>query len=111
MKSKDNSKQTLHAKFYASGVKTSALGGEGKIRPPPPFWHVFKSPVKTGLRLLTLEAMLCNFAVRASHVPGRTNSVADALFRNQVEEFFRLAPRACRQSTEIPAEVFRSLMA
>ena len=62
------------------------------------------------LRLLTLKAMSCNFVVRASHVPGKTNSIADALSRNQVERFFRLAPRACHQPTEIPEEVFRSLM-
>ena len=62
------------------------------------------------LRLLTLRAMSCNFIVRASHVSGKTNSIADALSRNQVERFFRLAPGACHQPTEIPEEVFRSLM-
>ena len=50
LKSKDNTKQTLHAKFYASRVKTSEFGG-GKIRPPPQFWSVFKSTVKIGLNV------------------------------------------------------------
>ena len=54
--------------------------------------------------------MSCNYVVRASHAPGETNSIADALSRNQVERFFRLAPRACHQPTEILEEVFRSLM-
>ena len=34
------------------------------------------------LRLLTLTAMSSNFVVRASHVPGKTNSIADALSQN-----------------------------
>ena len=33
LKSKDITSKTLHAKFYASRIKTSELGG-GKIRPP-----------------------------------------------------------------------------
>ena len=33
LKSKDITSKTLHAKFYASRIKTSELG-EGKIRPP-----------------------------------------------------------------------------
>ena len=63
------------------------------------------------LRLLTIKAMSCNFVVRASHVLGKTNSIADALSRNQVERLFRLSssPGACHQPTEIPEEV-RSLM-
>ena len=52
LKSKDNTKQTLHAKFYASMVKTSKLES-GKIRPPQ-FWCVFKSRVKIGLMALQL---------------------------------------------------------
>ena len=34
LKSKDITSKTLHAKFYASSIKTSELGG-GKIPPPP----------------------------------------------------------------------------
>ena len=46
LKSKDITSKTLHAKFYASMIKTSELGG-GKI--PPRVWSVFKSPGKIGL--------------------------------------------------------------
>ena len=46
-KSKDITSKTLHAKFYASMIKTSELGG-GKIRPPR-VWSAFKSPGKIGL--------------------------------------------------------------
>ena len=36
LKSKEISSKTLHAKFSASRIKTSELGGGGgKIRPPP----------------------------------------------------------------------------
>ena len=48
LKSKDNTKQTLQEKFYASRVKKSKLEGS-KIRPQPRFWSVFKSPVKIGI--------------------------------------------------------------
>ena len=46
LKSKDITSKTLHAKFYASRIKTSELGG-GKI--PPQVWSVFKSPGKIEL--------------------------------------------------------------
>ena len=48
LKSKDITSKTLHAKFYASRIKTSELGrGGGKIRPLG-VWSVFKSPGKIG---------------------------------------------------------------
>ena len=51
LKSKDITSKTLHAKFYASRIKTSELGGGGgKIRPPQ-VWSVFKSPGKIGLKV------------------------------------------------------------
>ena len=46
LKSKDITSKTRHAKFYASRIKTSQLGG-GKISPPL-VWSVFKSPGKIG---------------------------------------------------------------
>ena len=51
MKSKDITSKSLHAKFYASRIKTSELEG-GKIRPPPRVWSVFKSPGKGGFPLM-----------------------------------------------------------
>ena len=46
LKSKDNTKQTLHAKFYSSRVKDKQIRG---VNMPSPFWYTFKSPVKIGL--------------------------------------------------------------
>ena len=48
LKSNDITSKTLHAKFYASRMKTSELGGRGGIRPR--VWSVFKSPGKIGLK-------------------------------------------------------------
>ena len=53
LKSKDNTKQTAHAKFYASRVKNKRI--RGGIRPPPQFWSVFKTPVKIGLIQIYFE--------------------------------------------------------
>ena len=54
LKSKDITSKTLHAKFYASRIKTSELGG-GKIRPPR-VCSVFKSPGKIGLKFVEIES-------------------------------------------------------
>ena len=50
LKSKDITSKTLHAKFYASRIKTSELGGGVKYSPPQ-VWSVFKSPGKIGLNI------------------------------------------------------------
>ena len=56
LKSKDNTKQILHAKFYASRVKNKRIrGGGGKEIHLLWFWSVFKSPVKIGLKLLRVK--------------------------------------------------------
>ena len=46
------------------------------------------------LRELYLVCTRHNFKVTAKHVPGKTNRLADALSRFQMQEFFKLAPRA-----------------
>ena len=61
------------------------------------------------LRLLTLKAMFGNIVVRAAHVSGKTNCIADS--RKQIAKFFNLVPGACHQPVEIPNEVLKSLMA
>ena len=53
LESKDNTRQTLHTKFYASGVKTSELG-EGGVKYATQVQHVFKTPGKIGLINLPL---------------------------------------------------------
>jgi hypothetical protein len=46
------------------------------------------------LRKLVLTAATHNFLFFASHVPGRTNLIGDALSRFQMDKFRRLAPQA-----------------
>ena len=48
LKSKDNTRETLYAKFYASRVKNKRIrNGENNL--PPQVLSVFKSPGKIGL--------------------------------------------------------------
>ena len=53
-------------------------------------------------RRLFLLAANNNFTLALIHVPGKVNSIADALSRNQMSRFFSLAPQANRQPTPIP---------
>ena len=69
-----------------------------------------KCPVKANLlRRLILCSMQCNFLVRAKHLPGKNNPIADALSRNQVQCFRRLAPNASPLPTPIPEELLTKL--
>ena len=62
------------------------------------------------LRVLTLRSMQGNFLVQASHVPGKTNGIVDALSRKQMQQFFHLASEACHLPTEIPGDLLQTLM-
>ena len=46
------------------------------------------------VRFLVLISMKHNFLVRARHVPGANNEIADALSRFQAQRFMELAPGA-----------------
>ena len=54
------------------------------------------------VRFLVLISMKHNFLVRARHVPGVDNGIADALSRFQVKRFRDLAPNADRTPCFIP---------
>ena len=54
------------------------------------------------VRFLVLISMKHNFLVRARHVPGVNNGIADALSRFQVKRFRDLAPNADRTPCFIP---------
>ena len=51
---------------------------------------------------LFLLAANSNYTLALIHVPGKENSIADALSRNQMSRFFSLAPQANRQPTPTP---------
>ena len=54
------------------------------------------------VRFLVLISMKHNFLVRARHVPGVNNEIADALSRFQVQRFRELAPSADQTPCTIP---------
>ena len=54
------------------------------------------------LRKLTWCSAINNFFVRAKHVPGKYNDIADSLSRLQMERFRSLAPQAERSATQCP---------
>ena len=63
-----------------------------------------KAPrVMVFLRFLVLISMKHNFLVRARHVPGAKNEIADALSRFQVQRFGELAPICRPQPLHHPA--------
>jgi len=55
------------------------------------------------LRVLTMQGIFNNCLIKAEHIDGYKNDVADALSRFQNERFQRLAQFADKQSTPMPA--------
>ena len=57
------------------------------------------------LRSLLLAAARHSFSFSAQHIPGVTNSIADALSRFHWQDFRRLAPDAHLHPTPIPPQL------
>lgn len=51
------------------------------------------------LRTLPFQAMCHNSTVSLKHLPGRENSIADAISRKQLYRFFSLSPQTVRTPT------------
>ena len=62
------------------------------------------------LRSLLLAAARHSFSFSAQHIPGVTNSIADALSRFHWQDFRRLAPEAHRHPTSIPPQLLEDLI-
>ena len=62
------------------------------------------------LRSLLLAAARHSFSFSAQHIPGVTNSIADALSRFHWQDFRRLAPEAHRHPTPIPPQLLEDLI-
>ena len=60
------------------------------------------------LRSLFLAAARHSFWVSATHIPGRLNSIADALSRLQMQRFHTLAPLASPVPTPLPEQLLQS---
>jgi len=62
-----------------------------------------KSPsVLALLRVLTMQCIKFNCLIKASHIPGAKNDIADALSRFQLQRFRTLAPTADARATPMP---------
>lgn len=57
------------------------------------------------IRILVLNCLQHNIMVRATHIPGAQNVLADALSRSQVELFKTLLPSADRLPTTVPSHL------
>ncbi|MCG8431274.1 MAG: hypothetical protein MJA29_08895, partial [Candidatus Omnitrophica bacterium] len=61
------------------------------------------------MRILTMKAANCSFAVFSKHCPGISNSIADSLSRFEFQRFRQLAPDAEPHPWSIPPEVLQIL--
>ena len=71
------------------------------------------SKVKESAHLLRCLAFICasfQCQLRASHIPGPHNTVADALSRNNLVQFYSVHPQAQARPTTIPAELIQLLI-
>ena len=57
------------------------------------------------VRTLVVKSMIGNFQIKAAHIPGVENVLADKLSRLQVESFKKLAPWAEKQPITLPPEM------
>ena len=62
------------------------------------------------LRALLLAAAHHSFSFSAQHIPGVTNSIADALSHFHWQDFHRLAPEAHPHPTPIPPQLLEDLL-
>ncbi|CAH2295916.1 Hypothetical predicted protein [Pelobates cultripes] len=58
------------------------------------------------LRHLVLRCFQLNIWIKARHIPGKINRLADALSRLQLQEFRKLAPRAAAEGTQFPSDLW-----
>ena len=54
------------------------------------------------MRKFVLQSLTCNTLVKAKHVPGYDNTIADLLSRFQVQQAFLKAPWLCPDPVQVP---------
>ena len=59
------------------------------------------------VRYLTLLTLGSNFCIRAEHIEGKRNDIADSLSRFQMDRFRELAPYAIRDPCLVPPELLK----
>ena len=62
------------------------------------------------LRVLFFARAQWEVEIKAVHIPGRQNVLADALSRNKMQLFFSQAPGAIREPTEVPTQLVELLV-
>ena len=62
------------------------------------------------VQCLTFIAAKFQLTISAVHIPGETNTLADALSRNNLPLFFSLFPQACQHQTPLPAALVDLLL-
>ena len=65
--------------------------------------------VMTIVRDITLLCLKLNIAIKAQHVNGCCNQIADALSRFNFQRFFQLAPEADKAPTPVPSHLLNIL--
>jgi hypothetical protein len=54
------------------------------------------------MRFFVLQSLKCNLSFCAKHIPGKTNVIADALSRFQMDRFREAAPKADQNPAIVP---------
>jgi hypothetical protein len=68
-----------------------------------------KSPrVMALVRTLVLQTLIHNIVIKAVHIPGKLNSIADSLSRSDFQKFRQLCPGAEDEKTPIPNHLWTS---
>ena len=57
------------------------------------------------MRRLVIVAATCNFHFMSVHLPGKSNSISDALSRLDFQRFRHLAPDAAQEPCSIPTNI------
>lgn len=80
--------------FHCDNIATVNIINKGRSKSPI---------IMRFMRKLIMHAVYCNFFVSAVHVPGKYNSISDALSRLQIARFRKLAPHAEDLPTPCPS--------
>ena len=90
-----------------SGLESALSSSQTTYLSPSPGSLVLLHPRHMSLaRKLFLTAAQSEFSVSLKHIPGKVNSVADALSRFLVHQFRSLAPRADQEPTTTPHSIW-----
>jgi hypothetical protein len=57
---------------------------------------------------LVLQTLIHNIVIKAVHIPGKLNSIADSLSRSDFQKFRQLCPGAEDEKTPIPNHLWTS---